>query len=71
MALGTELDRGLGYIVLDGDPAPPRKGHEQPPSFRPMSIASTVAHLSYCGALVAQLKLESRYAFQRVAPFLP
>ena len=33
------------HIVLDGDPAPPaRKGHSTP-SFRPMSIVATVAHL--------------------------
>jgi len=38
-----------GHIVLDGDPAPPpAKGAQQPPSFRPMSIMATVAHLSYC-----------------------
>ena len=34
-------------VVLDGNPAPPRKGHSTP-SFRPMSIMTTVAHLSYC-----------------------
>jgi len=47
--LGTEVDLGPGHIVLDGDPAPPRKGHcSPPPPFRPMSIVATVAHLSYC-----------------------
>jgi len=40
-SLGTELDLGTGHIVLDGFPAPS-------PSFRPMSIVATVAHLSYC-----------------------
>jgi len=25
--LGTEVDLGPGHIVLDEDPAPPRKGH--------------------------------------------
>jgi len=35
--LGTEIDLGPGHIVLDRDPAPPRKGHSSPP-FRPMSI---------------------------------
>ena len=45
MALGTEVELGPGHIVLD--PAPrPRKGHNTP-SFRPMSIVVTVAHLSY------------------------
>jgi len=45
--LGTEVDLGPGYIVLDGVPAP-AKGAQQPPSFRPMSIVAMVAHLSYC-----------------------
>jgi len=27
MPLGTEVGLGLGDIVLDGDPAPPKKGH--------------------------------------------
>jgi len=45
--LRTEVDLGPGHIVLDGVPAP-AKGAQQPPSFRPMSIVATVAHLSYC-----------------------
>ena len=45
--LGTEVDLGPVHIVLDGVPAP-AKGAQQPPSFRPMSIVATVAHLSYC-----------------------
>jgi len=45
--LGTEVDFGPGHIVLDGIPAP-AKGAQHPPSFRPMSIVPTVAHLSYC-----------------------
>jgi len=48
MPLGMEVDLGPGHIVLDGDPAPPRKGHSSPLSFRPMSIVAMVAHLSYC-----------------------
>ena len=36
------------HIALDGDTAPPLNGHSSPPSFRPMSIVATVAHLSYC-----------------------
>ena len=43
----TEVDLGPGHIVLYGVPAP-AKGAQQPPSFRPMSIVATVAHLSYC-----------------------
>ena len=46
--LGTEVALGPGHIVLDGDPALPRKGHSSPPSFQPMSIVATVAHLSCC-----------------------
>jgi len=48
--LGTEVDFGPCHIVLHGVPAP-AKGHRSP-SFRPMSIVATVAHLSYCWALV-------------------
>jgi len=46
--LGTEVDLGAGHIVLDGDPAPPRRGHSIARSFRSMSIVAAVAHLSYC-----------------------
>jgi len=42
--LDTEVDLGLGHIVLDGDPAPIAKVAQQSPLFWPMSI---VAHLSY------------------------
>jgi len=45
--LGTEVDIGAGYIVLDGFPALRERG-TAPPSFWPMSIVATVAHLSYC-----------------------
>jgi len=43
MKLGMEVGLGLGSIVLDGDPAPPhpsKKGGQQPPAFRPMSIVA-------------------------------
>jgi len=50
--LGTEVDLGAGNIVLDGFPALRERGTAPPPSFRPMSIVATVAHLSYCWALV-------------------
>ena len=46
--VSMEVDLGPGHIVLDGDPSPPQKGHSIPPSFRPMSVAATVAHFSYC-----------------------
>jgi len=52
MPLGTEVDLGLGLIVLDG-PSSARNGTAAPSSsFRPESIVATVAHLSYCWALV-------------------
>jgi len=38
--LGTEVDLGPGHIVLDGDPAPPRKMGTAAPVFS--------AHV-YCG----------------------
>jgi len=33
--LGTEVVLGAGHIVLDGDPAPPQKGAQQPPLIGP------------------------------------
>ena len=47
--LGTAVDLGPGHNVLDGlVPAPAKRAQQPPPSFRPMSIVATVAHLSYC-----------------------
>ena len=51
MPVGTEEGLGPGDVVLDGDPAPARK-RGTTPNFRPVSIVATVAHLSYCRALV-------------------
>ena len=45
--LGTEVDLGPGHFVLDGFPAIGERGSSDP-SFRPMPIVATVAHLSYC-----------------------
>ena len=39
MPLCTEVGLGPDDIVLDGDPAPPKKGHSTP-SFGPMSIVA-------------------------------
>ena len=47
-SLGTEVDISAGHIVLDGFAALRLRGTAAPPSFRPMSIVATVAHLSYC-----------------------
>jgi len=30
MSLGTEVGLGPGHIMLDGDPAPPKRGHSPP-----------------------------------------
>jgi len=49
--LGTEVDLGPGHIVLDGTPAFRERGTAAP-SFRPMSIVATVAHLSYTAELL-------------------
>jgi len=46
MPLGTEVDFGPGHIVLDGFPALGERGIAAP-SFRPMSIVATVAHLLF------------------------
>jgi len=40
MSLGTKAGLSPGDIVLDGDPAPPRKGAEQPPTFLPMFVVA-------------------------------
>ena len=45
--LGTEVDLGPGHVVLDRFPAIGKRGTAAP-SFRPMPIVATVAHLSYC-----------------------
>ena len=39
MPVGTEVGLGPGDIVLDGDPAPPKKGHSLP-NFRPVSVVA-------------------------------
>jgi len=46
--LGTEVDLGAGPTVLDGVTALRERVTAAPPSFRPMSIVDTVAHVSYC-----------------------
>jgi len=43
MPLGTEVGLGLGDIVLDGDPAPPKKGRT---AFRPMSVVAKRSPIS-------------------------
>jgi len=49
MPVGTDVGLGAGDTVLDGDPAPPRKGAQQlphgkghtSPTFRPMSVVAS------------------------------
>ena len=50
--LGMEVDLSPGHIVLDGVTPSSRERGTAAPSFWPMSIVATVAHLSYCSALV-------------------
>jgi len=42
MKLGMEVRLDPGHIVLDGEtaPPPPKKGAQQPPTFRPMSVVA-------------------------------
>jgi len=60
MPLGIEAGLGPGHIVLDGDPAPPKRG-QAPPTFSPISSVdkrldivakrspiSATAELLYC-----------------------
>ena len=47
MPLGREIGHSPGHIMLDGDPAP-ACGRGTAPPFQPMSIVTTVAHISYC-----------------------
>ena len=48
MKLGVEVGLGPGHTCVRWGPSPsPPKGGGAP-SFRPMSIVATVAHLSYC-----------------------
>jgi len=46
MPLGTEVGVGTGDIVLDGEPAPPRKEAQKPLVSARVYCAQTVAHLS-------------------------
>ena len=58
----TEVGLGPGDIVLDGNPAPPRKRKEQPPTFPSISIvakwssiSATAELLFYCWGYGSQL----------------
>jgi len=47
MPLGVEIGLGSGDIVLDGNPAPPQKGHSSPQFSAHVYCGQTVAHLSW------------------------
>jgi len=48
MPLDREVDLNTRDIVLDGDPAPPKKGHSTPTSFRPICIVAKGLNGSRC-----------------------
>jgi len=50
--LSMEVDLGPGDVVLDGDPALPERGTAAPFFSAHVYCGQTVAHLSYCSALV-------------------
>ena len=51
MPHGVQVDLGLGDIVLDRDPAPPKRG-TVPTSFRPMSIVAKRSPISATAQLL-------------------
>ena len=55
MPLGTEVGLGPGDIVLDGDPAPPRKGAQPAPTFRPVSIMAKRSPISATAELLLKV----------------
>ena len=53
MPLGMEIGLGPGDNVLDGDPAPSRKGAQQPnPHFWPMSVVVKLSPTSATAELL-------------------
>jgi len=52
MPRGTKVGFSPGHIVLNGDPAPPQKKGTVPQFSAHVYCGQTVAHLSYCWALV-------------------
>jgi len=62
MPLGTEVGLGPGHIVLDGDSAPPKKGTARQ-FLAHVYCGQTVAHLTYCWALVKIVMLLYLWSF--------
>jgi len=48
----VEVGHSPGDIVLDGDLVPQRKGAQQPPTFRPMSIVAKQSPISATAELL-------------------
>jgi len=61
MPLGTELGLGPGHIVLDRNPASPRKGAQQTPTFRPISIVAKRSPISATAKLLYLSKCQLLY----------
>ena len=62
MPLGTEVVLGPGDTVLDGDPAPPKKGTA--PGFWPMSIVAKQSPMSATAEhLLKQVLLSDFHSF--------
>jgi len=60
VALGTAVRIGPGDIVLDGDPDPPqRKGAQQSPHFRPLSIVAKQSPISATAELLYSQSVHS------------
>jgi len=55
----TEIGLGPSDIVLDEDPAPPRKGAQHLPTFRPMSIVAKRSPISAAAELLLKLATKS------------
>jgi len=53
--LGSQVDRGPGDIVLDGDPAPPTERGTAAPTFRSMSIMAKRSSISTAAELLLYL----------------
>jgi len=54
MPHGMEVGLSPDHIVLDGDAAPPNKGHSTPLFSAHVYCSQTVVHLSYSWALAKQ-----------------
>jgi len=52
MPLGMEVGLGPGHIVLDGDPAIPKKQDTVAPTFRPMSVVAKRSPISATAELL-------------------